>query len=222
MTGASVALFAKTPRAGRVKTRLVPPLTHEDAARVAHASIVDTMRRIVPSVSARWTLFLEGERDEAIEALAKEHGVATASQRGEDLGERLWSAFQELRLRSDGAVLAIGSDSPTLDPQRIEEAIEALQVCDVVLGPTEDGGYYLIGMSGDHGALFRDIPWSSGGTAAVTLERARERSLEVRLLAPWYDLDDPESLARARGEITSEWALHEVLEGIGGKLGGFA
>ena len=215
----AIALFAKAPVPGRVKTRLVPPLTHEDAARVARASLEDTARFIVPAIRAHWTLFLDGDADRPLRALAEEAGVTITPQRGADLGERLAAAFRDLRGQGARRVIAIGSDAPTLDPERILEAIEALSVCDVALGPTEDGGYYLIGMSGDHESILDEIPWGSGAAAATTLERARARSLEVRLLAPWYDLDDAASLLRAYDATRLGWALRPVLEKIRAKLG---
>jgi len=215
----AIALFAKAPLPGRVKTRLVPPLTHEDAARVARASLEDTARFIVPAVPANWTLFLDGDADRPLRTLAEEAGIAIAPQRGADLGERLAAAFRDLRAKGARRVLAIGSDAPTVDPERILEAVDALSVCDVALGPTEDGGYYLIGTSGEHDSIFEEIPWGSGAAAAATLERARERGLEVRLLAPWYDLDDPASLLRAYEATKLGWALRQVLEEVRARLG---
>ena len=116
-------------------------------------------------------------------------------------------------------MLAIGSDSPTLDPQRILEAGDALAVCDVALGPTEDGGYYLIGTSGNHESIFDEIPWGSAAAAGETLARARTERLEVRLLAPWYDLDDAASLRRAYEAAAAGSALRQVLEELKEKLG---
>ena len=218
MIDPAIALFAKAPLAGRVKTRLVPPLTHQDAARIARASLEDTARFIIPAVPAPWTLFLDGDPDRALRSLAEEAGLAILPQRGEGLGERLADAFRELRSRGARRVLAIGSDSPTLQPERILEAIDALAVCDLTLGPTEDGGYYLIGTSGDHAAIFEEIPWSSGAAAAATLERARALNLEVRLLAPWYDLDDTASLRRAYEAAVPGSALRKVLEDVRERL----
>ena len=201
-----------------MKTRLVPPLTHEDAARIARASLEDTARFIVPAVAATWTLFLDGDPDPSLLALARDTGLTIVPQRGSGLGERLKGAFRELRAGGADRVLAIGSDSPTLDPERILEAIESLAICDVALGPTEDGGYYLVGTSGDHESIFDEIPWGSGDAAATTLERARERNLEVRLLAPWYDLDDAASLRRAYEAARPGWALRGVLEELRERL----
>ena len=218
MNDAALALFAKAPLAGRVKTRLVPPLTHEDAARVARASLEDTARFIVPEVAASWTLFLDGEADLSMRRLAEETGLSILPQEGPELGSRLKAAFRALRSGGARRVLAIGSDSPTLDPIRIREAIESLAVCDMALGPSEDGGYYLIGTSGSHESLFDEIPWGSASAAAVTLDRARELDLGVRLLAPWYDLDDAASLRRAYEMSRPGSALREVLEGLKEKL----
>jgi len=215
---AAVALFAKAPLAGRVKTRLVPPLTHEDAARVARASLEDTARFIVPEVAASWTLFLDGEADPSMRRLAEETGLSILPQEGPELGSRLKAAFRALRSGGARRVLAIGSDSPTLDPIRIREAIESLAVCDMALGPSEDGGYYLIGTSGSHESLFDEIPWGSASAAAVTLDRARALDLGVRLLAPWYDLDDAASLRRAYETSRPGSALGRVLEGLQEKL----
>jgi hypothetical protein len=214
MSDPAIALFAKAPLPGNVKTRLVPPFTYEDAARIARASLEDTARFIVPAVPASWTLFLDGDSDRSLRALAEETGLPIVPQQGAGLGERLRTAFRDLRSRGADRVLAIGSDSPTLDPERILEAIEALAVCDLALGPTEDGGYYLIGTSGDHESIFHEIPWGSGGAAATTLERARVLNLEVRLLAPWYDLDDTASLRRAYEAAPATWALRRVLGGL--------
>ena len=218
MSDPAIALFAKAPLPGRVKTRLVPPLTHEDAARVARASLEYTARFIVPAVPYSWTLFLDGEADPPIRRLAEETGLAILPQEGAELGARLKAAFRELRSRGARRVMAIGSDSPTLDPERILEAAESLAVCDVAMGPTEDGGYYLIGTSGEGESIFEEIPWGSAATAATTLDRARAEQLTVRLLTPWYDLDDAASLKRAYEAAAPRSSLRGVLEELREKL----
>jgi uncharacterized protein len=197
---AEVAIFAKAPVPGRVKTRLVPPLTPEEAAGVARACLEATLRRFVPAVDTRFTLFLDGEADSALRALAADLGVPIVAQVGEDLGARLKAAFS--RMREDGAskVLALGSDSPTLDPSWIADAVAALDTADVVIGPTEDGGYYLIGCRGTTDGIFDEIPWSTDAVARVTLERANTLGLTVRLLPTWYDVDDIPTLQRALSE----------------------
>lgn len=197
---AAIAILAKAPVPGRVKTRLVPPLTPEEAAGVARACLDATLRRFVPAIDAPFTLFLDGEADGALAALAASLGVPIVPQGEGDLGVRLRAAFRSLRDGGATTTVAIGSDSPTLDPARIVEAIAALDTRDVVIGPTEDGGYYLIGVRGDRDGIFEDIPWSTGGVFGVTLERARAHGLVTHRLAPWYDVDDPTTLTRAIAE----------------------
>jgi len=197
MREAAVAIFAKAPVPGRVKTRLVPPLTPEEASRVARASLLATLRRFAQAGPAPLSLFLDGIADPTIRALAAGLGVGIYPQSEGDLGFRLRAAFGFLRGRGAEVTLALGSDSPTLDPGRVSEALDALRRHDVVVGPTEDGGYYLIGMRGDHGAIFEGIPWSTSEVTARTLERTRRLGLSACVLPEWYDVDDPATLLRA-------------------------
>ena len=200
---AAVALLAKAPLPGRVKTRLTPPLTPEEAARVARASLLATLRRFVPAAPASFALFLDGNADPTIRALAAGLGVGIFPQSEGDLGSRLRAAFGFLRGRGARVTVALGADSPTLDPSRVAETIDALERHDLVVGPSEDGGYYLIGMRGDHGPVFEGIPWSTPGVTAATLEHAQRLGLSVSLLPEWYDIDDPATLLRAVEESTT-------------------
>lgn len=198
---AAVALFAKAPHAGRVKTRMVPPLTPEVATRVALGCLEISIRRFVPAVGAPWTLFLDGAADGRLIQLAASHKIPIARQVEGGLGARLWAAFAELRAQGHDAIVAIGSDSPSLNPARIREAIAALETHDVALGPCEDGGYYLIGVRGDRPEMFEAIPWSTPQVARATLERAATLGCSVRVLPPWYDVDDLGSLTRAIADV---------------------
>jgi len=190
----TLLVFAKMPRAGRVKTRLVPPLTNAEAAEVGRACLNTTIARFA-GTAARRRLLLDGTPDPELRTLCRSMRVTIARQSRGDLGARLRAAFRAER----GPAIAIGSDSPTLDPLRIQEAASALATKDVVLGPAEDGGYYLIGVRAPEAAdkLLRDIPWSTSDAARVTLDRARELGLTVHLLPDWYDIDDLPSLRRA-------------------------
>ncbi len=198
---AAIAIFAKAPVPGQVKTRLVPPLTPEEAATVARACLETTLRRFVPAVDAVFTVFLDGDADPALRALAQELRVPIFPQVGADLGARLATAFRSLREGGASKILALGSDSPTLDPAWIASAVAALDAHDVVIGPTEDGGYYLIGVRGTVEGIFEKIPWSTDGVARATLERAAALRLRVRQLPVWYDVDDVASLRRAMRDL---------------------
>lgn len=197
---ASVAIFAKAPLAGRVKTRLVPPLTPGEAAGLARACLEETLGRFPARVPAAWTLFLDGAPDEGLRAAAARAGARIEPQGKGDLGARLERAFEKLRGEGARRIVAIGADSPTLPPERIEQALEFLGSRDAVIGPAEDGGYYLVGLSREAGHLFRDTPWGTADVARVTAERAMARGFTLERLAPWYDVDDAASLRRLVNE----------------------
>lgn len=201
----AVALFAKAPEAGRVKTRMSPPLSPEDAARVALGCLEISLRRFVPAVDAPFTLFLDGAPGDHILELARSGHVAIVPQIDGGLGQRLQAAFASLRAQGHDTVVAIGSDSPTLDPARIREAVASLETHDVALGPCEDGGYYLIGVRGDRPEIFEDIPWSTPGVTRATRRRAATLGLTVRELPEWYDVDDLPSLTRAIADVQSDY-----------------
>ena len=133
---AAIAIFAKAPVPGRVKTRLVPPLSPEGAAAVARACLEATLRRFASVPEAPITLFLDGEADGALRALAGSLGIGIAPQVGADLGTRLEAAFGSLRAGGAAKTVALGSDSPTVDPAWIARAVASLDAHDVVIGPT--------------------------------------------------------------------------------------
>lgn len=123
-------------------------------------------------------------------------------QRGADLGERLQHCFAELFALGFASVVAIGADSPTLPGENVYDAFEALVEEDaVVLGPTDDGGYYLIGMRQMYDGLFQGIPWSSAEVLNTTIKRAEAAEVDVLLLPEWYDVDTPAALERLQEEV---------------------
>ena len=125
-------------------------------------------------------------------------------QRGSHLGERLENALEEAWAKAFGPLLVVGTDSPTLPLAFLEKALEALGRADVVLGPSEDGGFYLLGLAHPQPGLLRDI---SGSTAAVlqeTLANVKGLGLTVEMLPPWYDIDSPPDLSRLARELASE------------------
>lgn len=193
----AVGIFAKAPRAGRVKTRLSPPLTPGGAAAVARACLEETLRRFPPSVPGPCTLFLDGEPEPWLERLAARQGVLVRNQGTGDLGARLRRAFRALYAGGARRAVVIGSDSPTLDPSRLAEALDRLEGSDAVIGPARDGGYYLIGMRPGREDLLTAIPWSTPHVAAETRRRAEAAGWSVAELTEWYDVDEVEDLRRA-------------------------
>ena len=214
---AAVAILARAPIAGRAKTRLSPPLTPEQAARVARACIEETLLRFPAAHPFPFTLFLDGAPDRALMDAARSAGVDLAAQEEGDLGTRLAAAFRMLRTRGADTVIGIGADSPTMDARLIGDAVRALAACDVVLAPAEDGGYVLVGARGDRDALFEGIPWSTGRTLEATLARARVLGYVTSLVPAHYDIDDAASLRRAVGDgFGSRGDLADVLRALRG------
>lgn len=208
----ALAILAKAPVPGRVKTRLCPPLTIEEAVRVAWICLEETVRRVPPRADiARSVLFLDGPLSSEIRSLASEQGLTILPQCEGDLGARLTGAFRALRDRGAERVVAIGADTPHLDPGLLVQSFEALEAHDLVIGPAEDGGYYLIGARGPADELFESIAWGTRTVLDATLARARALGRTVGTLRLGYDIDDAAALRRAAREHGSSVpALREV------------
>jgi rSAM/selenodomain-associated transferase 1 len=197
----ALAVFAKAPVPGRVKTRLCPPLTSGEAARVARTLLEETVRRVLPRRElARSFLFLDGAASAEIRSLASEREVTILPQCEGDLGARLHDAFRGLRNRGAERVVAIGADTPHLDPGLLTHSFEALEAHDLVIGPADDGGYYLIGARGSADGLFESIAWGTGTVLEATRDRARVLERTVETLPNGYDIDDVATLRRAARE----------------------
>ena len=197
----ALAVFAKTPAPGRVKTRMSPPLTMDEAVRVAWICLDETVRRVLPDPrTAESFLFLDGTPSREIHDLASERRLTILPQSEGDLGHRLGAAFAALRARGAERVVAIGTDTPHLDPDLVVKAFEALGTHDLVIGPAEDGGYYLIGMREPANGMFESIAWGTPTVLDSTLDRARTLGRTVELLPRIYDIDDAGTLLRAARE----------------------
>ena len=189
-------LFTKPAREGRVKTRLIGDLTAAQAAALHAAFLADLLDRLREGdfeLRLAWAL----DPDEEVPA-GPFPGVR---QVGEGLGDRLYGALSAAaaEVMSEGAVMALGSDHPTLSLGLIHRAFDLVESgADVALGPAEDGGYYLIALRADAVAprLFEGIAWSTGQVLPATLDRCRELGLRVELLPEASDVDTPEDLRR--------------------------
>lgn len=202
----ALAVMTKAPRAGKVKTRLTPPLTPEETATLNTCFLRDTASSIVNTanegIARGIAVYVPvGEEGAYIGILPDE--FALLPQRGETLGEKMALAFEDLFLLGFESVCLIGSDSPTLPRQALSQAAQILSKpkdC-VVLGPSEDGGYYLIGLKKPERSLFENIEWSTERVLEQTLAKAKENNLEIHLLTTWYDVDDAASLQRLCREL---------------------
>jgi hypothetical protein len=189
-----ICVFAKPPRAGLVKTRLVPELGEGGAAALARAFFQDT-----------WTAVSGLDWADPIlattEVDAREWGfspdiVVWRQARG-DLGRRMEGILRRA-LATHPFALAVGTDTPGLPVALLDSAREALQTADAVLGPSEDGGFYLLGLRACPSGLLARIPWSTKDTFTQTLAQLRRRGLRTTVLPPWFDVDRPEDLDRLR------------------------
>jgi rSAM/selenodomain-associated transferase 1 len=197
-----LAIMAKLPEAGAVKTRLSPPLTAAQAADLARAFLLDTIElaRAVPGVRTVLAYSPASAR-EAMRALAGD--LELLPQRGVDLGARMQNALADLLARGHDAALVIGTDLPGLPVAWVREAAErvAHPAIDLIVGPGEDGGYYLIGMKRLHAALFEAMPWSTPSVLGETMRRAEVAGLHTVLLPRWSDVDTPADLERLRASM---------------------
>jgi len=206
----ALAVMTKAPQAGRVKTRLVPPLTPEQAAELNKCFLRDTAAAISSACSRSETATGAcgiavytpvGAESAYTDILPADFSLLP--QRGEKFGERLYFAVEDLFNCGFESVCLIDSDSPTVPAENFQKAIELLSMSEdrVVLGPSDDGGYYLIGVKKPHRHLFDQIDWSTERVLIQTMQRATEMGLEVKLLPTGYDVDDGVSLHRLRKEL---------------------
>lgn len=195
----ALTIMTKAPRAGEVKTRLTPPLTLEEAAELNICFLRDMTASILGAGDGMRGIACYTPSDAAAEYREIVPGAfRLIAQRGTELGERMICAFQDLLGVGFSAVCLIGSDSPTVPASTFAEAVKIIARPDarLVLGPSEDGGYYLIGLKKIHRRLFEGIRWSTGSVMEQTMERAAELGLPVHLLPTAYDVDDVVALRR--------------------------
>jgi uncharacterized protein len=196
----TLIVFAKQPVPGRVKTRLARTLGERAAAELGEAFLRDTLRHCAAVRGARRVLCFEPAS--ALDWFAAlDPGASCSAQCEGDLGARLEEAFERAFAEGAPAVVALGSDAPHLHSACYEDALARAAPGRVVLGPSADGGYTLIGLAAPTPGLFADIPWSTPGVLAATVQRSRALGLEVELLAEGFDVDEAADLRRLRGLI---------------------
>ncbi len=196
----ALILFLKYPEPGKVKTRLGSELGFDRAAEFYKLFIKQTFD-LAQNCSAK-QIFVAFEpidrKVEIAEFIPKKFTIFP--QEGKNLGERMLNAFKYVFAKGYKDAVILGSDSPTLPLENIDAAFEKLSKADLVLGPAEDGGYYLIGLNQVHAGLFENIKWSSSSVMQTTIERGKSLQLQYELLSAWYDVDDKETLIRAASD----------------------
>jgi rSAM/selenodomain-associated transferase 1 len=229
----AIAVMAKAPQPGRSKTRLVGVLTAEDAAALSGAFLRDVTENIRRAAASAPIDGFVAYAPAGLEALFAGHLAAgtrlvLADGSGDmppevtGFGRCLLGAVRALRSRGYGAVCVLNADSPTLPPAVLARACRLLidEAAPAVLGPADDGGYYLLGMASEQAGLFAAIDWSTERVAEQTRARARALGLAMAELESWYDVDDHAALLRLASEpdlATTAPATQACLERIGAR-----
>jgi uncharacterized protein len=198
--------MAKAPLPGKVKTRLCPPLELAQAAALNICFLKDTaanLAQVASSDNAAGIVCYTPVGNEALFDDLLPENFRLIPQRGEDFGERLLFATQDILTSGFGAVCLIDSDSPTVPAAAFEQAVAELNRPGdrIVLGGSHDGGYYLIGLKRAHPELFQNIHWSTSTVYAETLGAARQAGVDVIELPLWYDVDDDATLQILASEL---------------------
>jgi len=199
----ALIVVAKRPTPGKTKTRLSPPLTPELASALYESFLFDTLDQMRQVADSHHVIAYLDEPD-YFKRLAPDFELTP--QEGDDLGERLDHALTSYLSRGYQHAVIMDSDSPTLPADYLSQAFKVLSDgADVVLGPCDDGGYYLIGIKRPAPRLLREVHMSTPTVAAETIVLAKDEGLNLISLPSWYDVDDAASLSRLRQEIE---ALH--------------
>jgi rSAM/selenodomain-associated transferase 1 len=224
MSGSRALLvFAKTPKPGKVKTRLLAAVPADVAAALHAACIEDTLRLVRKMRGCDVFVFAAGGTG-YFRRLVKKEGsggpMQVLPQRGANLGARMENAFRKCFAMGYREVVVIGTDTPWMGAGRVRGAFAVLKANDVVIGPAEDGGYYLLGMRKMVPEIFRGIPWSTERVMALTLRKIGDLKLRKKLLRRDFDLDRPEDLKRAARMLKRRPRMAPGLAAAIGKVGG--
>lgn len=202
----ALAVMAKAPLPGKVKTRMCPPLTPHEAAKLNKCFLRDigesitAASKLIPAQGV--VVFAPAGSEKSFDGLFSP-AFLFVLQRGDSLEERVIAAGEDLLGAGFASVCLINSDSPSVPPEMFAQAAKILNSgdADIVVGPAKDGGYYLIGFKQMYSRLFHEIEWSTSRVLAQTRERASELNLSVSLLPPYTDVDDFKSLQELHAEL---------------------
>lgn len=194
-----IALFAKAPEAGKVKTRLLPAVSAVEAADLYAGMLKHTVEKLVQAGVAAVDCWCAPDQSHPLfQSLAEEHGITLRQQQGADLGQRMMWATEVTLAEAESLVL-IGGDCPVLTPCHLEQALERLSAGDdAVVAPAEDGGYVMLGLKRCHPALFTQMPWGSDRVLGLTRQRLQALGWQWSETEMLWDLDRPEDLLRYR------------------------
>lgn len=207
-----VIIMAKVPRAGQVKTRLQPFLNELQCVELAVCFLKDTAlkaEKVSENIIVAYSP--DGGQNELEQLLAE--NIILTKQIGENLGERMQSAIDFAEKKSFSPIIVIGTDSPTFPPEYLQQSINLIEnhQAEVVIGASEDGGYYLIGFRNSVKGIFENVEWSSEKTLAQTVENAKKLlAVEPTTIRPWYDVDTPAELKILYNELSQKGEVNLI------------
>lgn len=195
MIHCAIVAMGKEPIPGAVKTRLSPPLSHRECSTLYEAMLFDTIDTISSLKYQKKYLFFDPPQSRYFDRF-QEMGIAAYPQEGAELGEKMGRAAQFVAHATGTPVVIIGTDIPLLTPSIITRAVSMLEDTDAVIGPCEDGGYYLIGLKTFTDIPFRCIPWSTEEVTVTTISRLAANGLSCALTETLFDIDIPNDIEK--------------------------
>ena len=201
-------LFLKEPVPGRVKTRLAERLGDKKACAI-YKGLVKMLAERIQSEDWELQVWYHSEKEPRWLKTIWGNETPFFLQRGSDLGERMSHAFSHNFTAGAEKVLILGGDSPDLPLPWVSQSFDILNIADVVLGPSEDGGYYLLAMNQHHPEIFEDIPWSTPEVLPLTLKKLKQNQTAIHLLPVWQDVDTVEDYRRFQEKNPEFQPLHE-------------
>ncbi len=208
-----LGIFAKYWEPGKVKTRLAATIGHERASRIYRAFVETLLTRLTDCGQRRILAISPPDRLNEFRSVAGEAWNIEVQADG-DLGARMKHYFDSAFANGSQSVVLLGSDSPDVPLANVENAFELLEESPVVLGPSDDGGYYLIGASGETPPVFDRIAWSTPTVLYETIQQLNRADVRHALLPTWYDVDDRDSLARILDNLQASGTLDSALSNL--------
>lgn len=191
----AIVVFAKAPVAGKVKTRLQPFMTPQDSARLQEALIKDSILKLSRIDSAeKFIYYWPDEKRNMLDKFIEGTSFHLQLQKGNDLGEKMENAFIELFNKGFFKIVIIGADSPTLPVEYIDQAFDKLDNSEMVIGPSIDGGYYLIGLKEKNYPVFSFVEWGSDKVLSQTHNLVKKHNIKLLLLPTYFDIDTTENI----------------------------
>ena len=201
-----IIIMAKVPTAGTVKTRLSPFLSAEQCSELAECFLRDTVGKAKILSNELIIAYTPIEKRDVLLAILPDEQILI-EQKGANLGDKMFHAFEFAFSRNSDAVVMIGTDSPTFPAQFITRAFEMLAETDAVLGGTADGGFYLIGLRKLKKEIFETVEWSSPKTFVQTKRNIENLGLKVSFLPSWYDVDTPDDLKMLKKDLSKDSSI---------------